>query len=374
MKYGRNDICWCGSGRKFKKCHLDREKQEPVKHWEVGAQFRKDFSAKVCSVPAAMQGECSEQIIRAHTVPRAGSLAKIAEKGHVLGFVFSLENMIKNNGVLQPQLVGINNASTFTGFCSNHDNALFSSVEKHLFTGSQEQCFLLAYRALARESYTKLAASVSAENHSNLDQGRSISEQMRIQAISGLYGAAVGVGVEDNQHHKARFDAILTSQDFSSVRSYIITFDEPPPIMCSGAFSPETDFAGKQLQNLSDYATIPHTISVTSFYGGALGHVVFTWMPEDDPVCMPYIQSLACIPDANLASTLVRIFFETFENIHISPSWWRSLSAEQQKVLIGRMTGSVMPEFMQDVLKLKAGECVVPPWAVQERKWVGIAA
>ncbi|MBW1834983.1 MAG: SEC-C domain-containing protein [Deltaproteobacteria bacterium] len=25
MKLGRNDICWCGSGRKYKKCHYESD-------------------------------------------------------------------------------------------------------------------------------------------------------------------------------------------------------------------------------------------------------------------------------------------------------------------------------------------------------------
>jgi len=63
--------------------------------------------------------------------------------------------MIKYQGRLHPELVGINNASTFTGFCSEHDNTIFSKVEKETFLGSQEQCFPVAYRALARELCTK---------------------------------------------------------------------------------------------------------------------------------------------------------------------------------------------------------------------------
>ncbi|HFT8046801.1 TPA: SEC-C metal-binding domain-containing protein [Klebsiella pneumoniae] len=27
-KIGRNDSCWCGSGKKYKKCHLGREKEK----------------------------------------------------------------------------------------------------------------------------------------------------------------------------------------------------------------------------------------------------------------------------------------------------------------------------------------------------------
>ncbi len=25
---GRNDLCWCGSGKKYKKCHLDGDEQK----------------------------------------------------------------------------------------------------------------------------------------------------------------------------------------------------------------------------------------------------------------------------------------------------------------------------------------------------------
>jgi len=28
VKPGRNDACWCGSGKKYKKCHLPEEEQK----------------------------------------------------------------------------------------------------------------------------------------------------------------------------------------------------------------------------------------------------------------------------------------------------------------------------------------------------------
>lgn len=27
-KVGRNDLCWCGSGKKYKKCHLERDSRK----------------------------------------------------------------------------------------------------------------------------------------------------------------------------------------------------------------------------------------------------------------------------------------------------------------------------------------------------------
>ena len=32
---GRNDPCWCGSGKKYKKCHLSDESEESVKRREA---------------------------------------------------------------------------------------------------------------------------------------------------------------------------------------------------------------------------------------------------------------------------------------------------------------------------------------------------
>lgn len=80
MKTGRNDPCWCGSGQKFKRCHLGRESEERAKPWEVTTEFRKDFSKKLCSAPEILHDQCSGTIVAAHTVPRSGSLNKIAEK------------------------------------------------------------------------------------------------------------------------------------------------------------------------------------------------------------------------------------------------------------------------------------------------------
>jgi hypothetical protein len=31
QKPGRNDICWCGSGKKYKKCHLPEDEMKTAK-------------------------------------------------------------------------------------------------------------------------------------------------------------------------------------------------------------------------------------------------------------------------------------------------------------------------------------------------------
>ncbi|MCP2051508.1 UNVERIFIED_ORG: hypothetical protein J3D59_001368 [Pseudomonas fluorescens] len=368
-KLGRNDKCWCDSGKKYKKCHLARESAEPHKLWDISATHRKHFSKKLCSAPDLFHDQCSGSIIAAHTVPRSGSLNQIADDGHVLSFMPSLERLFKHNGVLKPEKVGVRRASTFSGFCSTHDDALFAPVEKDVFVGSQEQCFLLAYRAYAREIYTKRAAAEQAELYKELDRGRAPDRQVEIQAFARLHGAGIDAALRDIQIHKARFDRCLISRDYTSVRSYIIELDQAPPVMCSATYAPNVDFWGRQLQNMADVDLVPELMSVTSFFGGEKGQIVFSWMVEDDRCCMALIKSLEQVVDADLSSRLVAFFFDNFENVFASPIWWDGIGKSNQNALIERMIGEVGVMF--GLVPSVKSPFQIPPWTISRRYRVG---
>jgi uncharacterized protein YecA (UPF0149 family) len=32
---GRNELCWCGSGKKYKKCHLPQDEEKMSKKWSA---------------------------------------------------------------------------------------------------------------------------------------------------------------------------------------------------------------------------------------------------------------------------------------------------------------------------------------------------
>ena len=75
------------------------------------------------SRPCVYPGCPSPSIPRSHTVQRANSLEFISENSHVLTPVLNIET-----GALGMARVGIRNASTFPGFCSEHEK-LFSEYE-----------------------------------------------------------------------------------------------------------------------------------------------------------------------------------------------------------------------------------------------------
>ena len=112
QKLGRNDSCWCGSGKKYKHCHLGLEDQTPLPISEVLKRFNQANSAKTCLVPSTWKDKCHAEISSAHTVPK-GSLKQIARNEHVYSFKPNLMNLRKNQGVLVPELARISHHSKF---------------------------------------------------------------------------------------------------------------------------------------------------------------------------------------------------------------------------------------------------------------------
>ena len=54
---GRNDPCPCGSGKKFKKCHLGREDELGIEKME---RLPESIARKITSLPEASYGRCRE--------------------------------------------------------------------------------------------------------------------------------------------------------------------------------------------------------------------------------------------------------------------------------------------------------------------------
>ena len=368
-KIGRNEPCWCESGKKFKHCHLDREKQTPLKPWEALDLYKQVFANGTCLAPDSWLSECRGQIVRAHTVPKSGSLKLIARQGHVYSFnptidPFDENRQLKSQEKLKPELLGINKASTFTGFCSHHDDAIFAPLEKQAFRGTPEQCFLLWYRALTRELYAKRGQKDSAalaRNHR--DKGKPLEQQIKIQECYQVYQPAIEAGLRKLNHYKSISDGMLERQNFDAIQAYIIEFEEPPPVMGSGGFYPEQDFEGVKLQSVvSD--DIPDLLCFTSFYGGEHGVVVFSWLSENARACSAFIKTLDAIPDELVTSALLRCFFEYCENVHIKPDWWEDLPNRTRNSAIQRLQH---PMSSPHLGKIRDDGIIYPPWTITRR-------
>ena len=59
MKLGRNDPCPCGSGKKFKKCHMGKENELAL---DSISEFTDEMSSRITGLPEVNYGRCREII------------------------------------------------------------------------------------------------------------------------------------------------------------------------------------------------------------------------------------------------------------------------------------------------------------------------
>ena len=325
---GRNDPCWCGSGLKYKKCHLGRADAKPLPVEAITAEAGRFFRTKQCLHPSASPGTCGK-IIEAHTIQRAGGLAGIVDQtGHVLSF-YRYDSRASG----RPHAVGWREASTFAGFCQRHDGETFRPLEQKPFVGSDEQCFLLAYRAQCHELYQKQASERSHDPIRQLiDRGQPREVQREIQQYQSVFGSGVRKGLEDARTHKARMDAELLGARYSDWERLFVKFEGPLCVVSTGAATPNRNLAGEELQAIHDVTSRlqPLYFGVTPTESG--GAVVFLWRPEDEAP-RRFMQDLKGLALDALPSALIQFMFAYVENTFFAAGWWNGLSERVQSHL-----------------------------------------
>lgn len=363
----RNDPCWCGSGKKYKKCHLNRAQQKLENPHDIFKKINMFNRKLVCLHPDAPD-KCSQKIIRAHTIQRGSSLSRIAENGHVLGFSVDLRTLARTNGKIGVERIGINKASTFSGFCSFHDKVTFAPVEDEPFTATDEQCFLLGYRAMCRELHQKQTAIEALSYIRTLDRGRAEDEQIAYQRMQDKIECGQSAGYRDLLDRKLDFDRILQFEAFSDISYYVIFISNAPDVLASFGSTVQFDFQGKTLQNLSDVNKLLDSLYLSSIATENGGAIVLAWRDTHSNACSRFVQSLSAMDDRDIPDAMVRFIFEHSENTFFRPSWWYSLDIHHQSALINRISSGVDPNTP------RRSSCLMPDgnhyvnWSVVRRQ------
>ena len=322
--------------------------------------------SEYCSHPIARE-ECRGRIVRAHTLQRAGLLEVISVNRHVYGF--DLSRMPDDDGVYRFKLIGINKASTFTGFCEKHDTEFFGPLETRPFTSSKEQLFLLAYRALAKELYAKRFAIRLEPFLRKGDIGKGPLEQVALQKRLYIDAQLHRLSIEDQEATLKGYEQIFLSRDFDRISAYLIFSDRKPDFAVSGATCPEYDFTGKKLQDLASAERLEFlTYSVLPFKAG--GVIAFVWDSTRGTTCHQFLRSLDAIAPADIPDAIVRLTFGHFENSFLDPRWWDGLTESEREHLIQRRAEAANPERNIPPYFLADDGLRTASWKVISREWL----
>ena len=165
-------------------------------------------------------GECSESAIAAHSVQKSRYIKPLAENGHVLSV--KLDATPREGLSIDMRSVGVNQATTFTGLCATHDDAIFAPIEKREidFT-NPEQLFLLAYRCALSELHEQMesASRVQGAYSSRVRRGFDSGNE---PSYAGMQATHRIVLAYEAYQYKCMLDAMLESRRFKAVRHQVL--------------------------------------------------------------------------------------------------------------------------------------------------------
>jgi hypothetical protein len=329
-KIGRNEPCPCGSGKKYKKCHLDREGAAPVPYYESANELlRLRLGDQTCLYPAT-PNPCTGKVIRAHSISKSTALAKMARGGEVYQLDTNPFAINRNQGRVELRRTKIASATTFTGFCSPHDNGLFDPIDKGNLTPTNEQVLLLHYRAMCRELYVKRPNVETNELLREMDRGKPPEFQAMVQGLVTARGLVIEESIQQLEADKVACDSAILSKEYGVLRGSYVRFRRLTSVACSGYAQPSFDFGGHKVQDVTDLTKSFLNLSFTLLPNESGGIAVFAWLKYADAVCRPFVQSFFSLPDARKSDALIQYTFDSFENFAAQPQWWEGLPEQAQ--------------------------------------------
>lgn len=352
MKVQRNSPCPCGSGKKYKRCCM--LKNNIIHPFELFKQSRKAFSDKYCLFPSTEGDPCEGNIIKAHTISRY-LLKKISKNSHVYTVpkAFKVFRHLLNQSTFSLELSGINNVSTFTGFCAYHDNKIFMPIENQEIKINDECVFLLSYRSLCHELFNKVAQTQSHDiffNANTTNQPRLVKEFLN-DCNKGFKAA-----IEDAMNAKSIMDKMLVSGSYGGIRYRAYELNAIPSVAASFCRVPSYDFQGRDIcdKRLTDAHDRLPLISFQMIPYKRTGIVIVSWVQEDEMIDR-YIESLDAIDKNDLPDALLKYVFFGSETFAINPKWWGSRDRNEKKYIKELILSNVspnrlkpMPQFYQD--------------------------
>ncbi|MFQ5787296.1 MAG: hypothetical protein ACE5H1_04880 [Thermodesulfobacteriota bacterium] len=288
---------------------------------EVNKTVRKAYGKCYCLHPDSVKGTCEGGIVKAHTIQSSGGLSKIVDSSNHVYQFSPYPFKLQPSSFIEPNSIGINKASTFTGFCQIHDTKTFERIETQPFSAEKDQIFLLAYRALSRRLFMYRNDVVVTELMKKWVEGLTPIEQ----AFAASYSSAGDLETKIYERQKGKYDKILQNGDYSLLKYYVVFIDTIPEFLCSGSLILETDFSGRRYYQPDskeiDLKII--TFSIIPIDDG--GAIVYASIDEGTDI-QPFFKSIINLDKHLLPNAITRYTFEYHEdNTFLSPIWWNKL-------------------------------------------------
>jgi hypothetical protein len=302
-------------------------REKPLKAEIFGTlrtELRKGFS-RFCYAQAT--GNCNDEFIRSHAVQES-LLRTVAVDGHLLEF----NPLGQTNPETRswPRKIGVDEATTFTGFCAHHDNEIFKPIEGSTFSASPEALFLYAYRALCSDLYTMEVKFEVLKKPIAAVRGLETGESMR---TSDSAIEANQRSVQELSSIKKAWDGRLAARDFDRLEHLVLLCPKTPSLFVTAFFAPRKDFRYRIVQDTRSSGALEWiALTVVPLVGG--GGVAILSGERPSRVFKQFADSLQEYEPSKMTMALVNYILPNFGSAIIAPAWWNALTLEQQETVV----------------------------------------
>jgi hypothetical protein len=284
---------------------------------------------------------CSSNIIKAHSVQRNRVLKNISDNGHVMMFQVK---PFEEDHRWEPDKIGLNKATVFTGFCEYHDQEIFKPIDLYDYEeGNEEQEFLFAYKALAKEHHIKLSMTKSYEkisewtennNYAELKKHHLIKEKEEIIRLQALMPQdkhtlkELKAGSRCLNISKDRLNNNLQCNRYNNIVTRIIALDGNYPIACSSCISLEKDFNGNLINDLRKLNFNLKYLFLTIFPQDSHTFILLSFFRKERDF-FKFIDTQILNKDEDEQMKLIsNLLLKHVENFTMSPSHWNTYTKE----------------------------------------------
>ena len=312
------------------------------------SEFRKKGRIKKCFLC-----DKEKEVITSHSISKKKCLSLLVErKGHNLG-VYGFEHLKfrTDENWYHPynfgnfDLVGIDKASTFKGFCKSDDQLLFREIDESPFDReSEKQKFLYCFRAFAYGYHKKKEREKSCMAESNYKREHHVSVH------ENLLGVQTGLNVDINEYPLLMKQWVNTKEYFHFKHFHCKT-NSFIPIASSSMCEPTFSILNNRLNNYFDTSTPLNHIFINIIPEEECTHILISAF-NDQPKAVQFISEIEQVyktdrEEVGLFITTLLVFHT--ENTYMAPSLIDNLTETTRRNLLLNLR-HILTEGIEDEL------------------------
>jgi hypothetical protein len=280
---------------------------------------------------------CDGQIIRAHTVQNSKILELLVRDGHVVSLKHRIDKV--RGPVIKFQLVGRNEATTFTGICTDHDREIFKPIDKNeIDIEDPQHLFLLAYRPILRELHATMEGAIKIQRGYKKRVALGLDPKNQ-PSQAGMEAVTHMLKSWRTFRYKFEYDKVYLSKSYGSIchETRLLDVDRP-------TFAASVLFSGDTYDTATDIQCIALNVLPIS---AKRTFVVISWLPRDTAWVRQKFHNLLSSYGHYFRYLLSKTVLNYSENFVLSPSYFEAWPSEKRDAIRSYFIDTLMQSDLE---------------------------